>query len=303
MALRLNPGRVRAAGGIQVTRNIKAICIAIILFFAPALVQAQVTAPPRVLSEGEQQLVVKRGAAVFAANCTGYCHGENGTAGSGAPALANRGFDGEYIFKTVMYGVPGTAMVGWGQRIPKDDSAAVIAYVKSLNGIVAAVGKPAPPPVLTPAGEHGRDLFFDSGRGPHGVLELPSGQRQGYSGNAADCQCSRRRCGAAKSRHTRCFERNRERAIVPRARHFAGSGADEVIRSDDRSACAARACAFRRETLGSRVPGNIPPCWELIPTEICNRFSNSCVRRVGPRQRFLRPSSPLRQAKKSMPDS
>jgi len=146
-----------------VTRNIKTICIAIIVLFAPALVHAQVTAPPRVLSEGEQQVVVRRGAAVFAANCTGYCHGEKGTAGSGAPALANRGFDGDYISKTVLYGVPNTAMLGWGQRIPKDDSAAVIAYVKSLNGIVAAVGNKAPPPVLTPAAQHGSDLFFDTG--------------------------------------------------------------------------------------------------------------------------------------------
>jgi hypothetical protein len=56
----------------------------------------------------------------------------------------------------------GTAMQGWGQRIPKDDSAAVITYVKSLNGIYA-VGRAAPPPVLTPTAEHGRDLFFDSG--------------------------------------------------------------------------------------------------------------------------------------------
>jgi hypothetical protein len=58
--------------------------------------------------------------------------------------------------------VQGTAMVGWGQRIPKEDSSAVIEYVKSLNGIVA-VGLAGPRPALSATAEHGRTLFIDSG--------------------------------------------------------------------------------------------------------------------------------------------
>jgi mono/diheme cytochrome c family protein len=108
-----------------------------------------------------EERMVKRGATVFAATCTGYCHGPNGAAGSSAPALAARGFDGEYILKTVMYGVPGTAMIAWGQRIPKDDSAAVIEYVKSLNGIVSS-GPAKPRAALSPVAQHGHDAFFDS---------------------------------------------------------------------------------------------------------------------------------------------
>ena len=145
------------------TCDLKVICAGIAMLFAPvpARAQAQVIAQAAVQAQNQQEMAVKRGATLFAANCTGYCHGANGTAGSSAPALANRGFDGDYITKTVMYGVAGTAMQEWGQRIPKDDSAAVIAYVKSLNGIFP-VGRRAPPPVLTPAAQHGHDLFFDA---------------------------------------------------------------------------------------------------------------------------------------------
>jgi mono/diheme cytochrome c family protein len=98
---------------------------------------------------------------VFAASCTGYCHGANGSAGSGAPALAARGFDADYIEKVVMYGVPGTAMIEWGQRIPKPDSAAVIAYVESLNGLTQAANATSLRDV-SPEAYPGRDLFFDS---------------------------------------------------------------------------------------------------------------------------------------------
>src|SRR5579864_5196148 len=165
MALRLNPCGVCAARGFEMTRSryLGVICLGIGLLFVPAVTsaQAQVIAQAAVQRQSEQQASVKRGAAVFAATCTGYCHGPVGTAGSSAPALANRGFDGDYIVKTVMYGIAGTAMVGWGQRIPKDDSAAVIAYVKSLNGIVSAE-RLAAPPVLTPKAQRGHDLFFDT---------------------------------------------------------------------------------------------------------------------------------------------
>jgi len=139
------------------TWNKRTIAVFAVLLLAPVIACAKAGN-----AQAAQERIVKRGATIFAATCTGYCHGANGTAGSGAPALAARGFDGEYIVKTVMYGVPGTAMVGWGQRIPKDDSAAVIEYVKSLNGIVA-IGSSAPRPVLSATAERGHALFIDSG--------------------------------------------------------------------------------------------------------------------------------------------
>jgi cytochrome c553 len=138
------------------TWNKKAWVFFFFLLLSPTISRAQTANSP-----AAQERILKRGAAVFAATCTGYCHGANGVAGTGAPALAGRGLDGEYIVKTVMYGIPGTAMVAWGQRIPKDDSSAVIEYVKSLNGIVA-VRAGGPPPVLSEGAAHGHDLFFDS---------------------------------------------------------------------------------------------------------------------------------------------
>ena len=70
---------------------------------------------PSAASAQQGQLnLVKRGAAVFAETCTGYCHGANGSAGSSAPALAGRGLDAGYILKVVSYGVEKTANASVG---------------------------------------------------------------------------------------------------------------------------------------------------------------------------------------------
>jgi mono/diheme cytochrome c family protein len=102
----------------------------------------------------------ERGAKVFAATCTGFCHGENGTVGSGAPALASRGLDAQHIEDAIKFGVPGTAMPAWAQKLPQEDWMAVANYVKSLNGI-SLTAKALP--VLSPEAARGRDLFLDTG--------------------------------------------------------------------------------------------------------------------------------------------
>jgi mono/diheme cytochrome c family protein len=113
------------------------------------------------------------GEKVFAQSCaTGYCHGARGTP-AGAPRLAGRGFDQNYITSTVMRGLPGTAMPAFGTTLSRPDLGAVIAYVASLNGIAnpsinlgpgpGAVG-PAEP-ALPAEAERGRALFFDALRG------------------------------------------------------------------------------------------------------------------------------------------
>jgi mono/diheme cytochrome c family protein len=104
------------------------------------------------------------GAEVFSRTCTGYCHGANGMAG-GAPQLVGRGFDTEYVERVITYGVPDTPMPAWGKILPRQELMAVIAYIKSLNGIeppvnpAPAAGKAAP--ALSPEAEQGRDLFFN----------------------------------------------------------------------------------------------------------------------------------------------
>lgn len=102
----------------------------------------------------------RRGAEVFAKTCTGFCHGENGTEGSGAPRLAGRGLDAGYIEKAVTFGVPGTQMPAWGQKMPQEDTLAVIAYVKDLNGLTKTSAASAQS--LSAEAMRGRDLFFDT---------------------------------------------------------------------------------------------------------------------------------------------
>ena len=59
----------------------------------------------------------QQGERIFKQTCaTGYCHGARGEAG-GAPRLAGRGFDKDYIDTTIARGIPGTAMQGFGQWV------------------------------------------------------------------------------------------------------------------------------------------------------------------------------------------
>lgn len=120
------------------------------LLFAPFLLRAQ--------NSSEQ--TIKHGEEVFAQTCTqSYCHGAAGVAG-GAPKLAGRGMTGDYIERVVTFGISGTPMPAWGQRMPLNEVRAVIAYVQSLNGIAPSI-RSGPPPVLAGETARGRDLFFD----------------------------------------------------------------------------------------------------------------------------------------------
>jgi cytochrome c553 len=104
---------------------------------------------------------VRHGAEVFAASCTGFCHGDKGSEGGAAPRLAGRGLTAQYIEKVVNYGIAGTAMPAWALKLPQNDTNAVVAYVKSLNGILPA-GNAGPPPALSPEANRGKTLFFDT---------------------------------------------------------------------------------------------------------------------------------------------
>ncbi|HTS51169.1 MAG TPA: c-type cytochrome [Bryobacteraceae bacterium] len=114
------------------------------------------------------QDMIGRGADIFAKSCaTGYCHGPKGGSGSTAPRLAARGFSEDYISQTIRRGVPGTAMPAFGDILPREQLAAVIAYVDSLNGITPRNPQPEAEPEkkLPPEAAQGRELFFDSLRG------------------------------------------------------------------------------------------------------------------------------------------
>jgi len=112
------------------------------------------------------QDIVKQGEGVFNKSCaTGYCHGARGTAG-GAPRLAARGFDQEFINSTVQRGVPSTAMPAFGAVLSRVDLNAVVAYVASLNGIVSTAPASAATPATRLSGDAGAglNLFSDAVR-------------------------------------------------------------------------------------------------------------------------------------------
>src|SRR4051794_12404826 len=79
-----------------------------------------------------KQASIPRGEALFAKTCgTGYCHATRGV-GGGAPRLAARGLEFDYIRTTVTNGIPGTAMAAYGTSMNGKDLAAVVAYAGSL---------------------------------------------------------------------------------------------------------------------------------------------------------------------------
>ena len=110
---------------------------------------------------------ITRGEQIYTVTCaTGYCHTLQGGAGGGAPRLAARDFNLDYITQTVSYGLHETKMLGFAATLSAEELAAVIAYVASLNGIstdgapiTAAVIQPKPH--LSANASQGKQLFHD----------------------------------------------------------------------------------------------------------------------------------------------
>jgi mono/diheme cytochrome c family protein len=113
------------------------------------------------LSKGEQ---------VFARSCaTGYCHGTGGAPG-GAPRLAGRGFDQNYISTVVTRGIPDTGMQSFATTLSRADLLSVIGYVAMLNGVAdpnlggnQAAG--SAPSTLEGEAARGARLFAEATRG------------------------------------------------------------------------------------------------------------------------------------------
>jgi len=113
--------------------------------------------------------IASRGSEIFAVNCaTGYCHGSKGASG-GAPRLASRGLDAQFIRRTVTEGHG--SMPAFGDKLAPAELNAVIAYVGELNGIPLNAmmggrgGRGGPAPGTLPADAvKGRALFFEATR-------------------------------------------------------------------------------------------------------------------------------------------
>jgi mono/diheme cytochrome c family protein len=127
----------------------------VLLLFSPMLALAQ---NPNILEQGRE---------VFNKSCSsGYCHGAAG-AGGGAPRIAARAFDQNFIMNTVTRGIPNTGMQPFANTLSREELNAVVAYVARLNGI----SNPSPSPVVSAApsaaalsaeAERGRRLFSDA---------------------------------------------------------------------------------------------------------------------------------------------
>lgn len=87
--------------------------------------------------------VVDKGAAVFKSRCVS-CHADDGR-GLIGPNLSDlrqlHGTTRMDLYKTISNGVPGTAMLAWGEQLPQVDIIAVAAFATSLRG-KNIVGKP-----------------------------------------------------------------------------------------------------------------------------------------------------------------
>ncbi|MEI9814483.1 MAG: cytochrome c [Acidobacteriota bacterium] len=105
------------------------------------------------------------GEVVYARTCSsGYCHGSRGV-GGGAPRLAARGFDQDYITSTIANGFPSAGMPAFGNSLSKPDLAAVASYIAKLNGVTIGAPVAVAPVKLTPQAEAGETLFRDAVKG------------------------------------------------------------------------------------------------------------------------------------------
>lgn len=90
-----------------------------------------------------------KGKEIFAARCVS-CHAAEGQGVIG-PNLTDRyqlhGTTRMDIFKTVRGGVPGTAMLAWGEQMPASDIVAVATFVTTLRGKDIAGKEPQGQPV------------------------------------------------------------------------------------------------------------------------------------------------------------
>jgi putative heme-binding domain-containing protein len=127
---------------------------------------------------------IAEGARLFAPNCSsGYCHGASGV-GGGAPRLRGKGLDADYLFKTILNGIPGTAMPAFKTELSEERIWTLVAFIMSevkenkagpafapstKSGSPAAddstnAAKLAAAASLIGDAQAGKALFFDSSR-------------------------------------------------------------------------------------------------------------------------------------------
>jgi len=111
--------------------------------------------PADLLGGAANQVVLDAGAARFARTCAS-CHGDQAQGRIGPNLTDDRWIHGgavEQIFQSVAKGWPAKGMPPWGRAIPPEEIAALVSYVRSLQGsnppnAKAAEGEPVAPEPL-----------------------------------------------------------------------------------------------------------------------------------------------------------
>lgn len=139
---------------------------------------------PTLVQQGSDNLkdpkVLSEGARLFATNCgNAYCHGTGG-AGGGAPRVRGRDLEAKYVFKSIVNGIPGSAMPSFKSELSEQQVWSVVAFVTSDSKTTPTIDsskaspvdssvKPIEPPAGAPSALTGNPLagkaiFFDSSK-------------------------------------------------------------------------------------------------------------------------------------------
>ena len=108
--------------------------------------------PASLLAGAANPTVLDVGAARFARSCAA-CHGEHAQGLIGPNLTDDRWLHGgsvEQIFQTVAKGWPAKGMPPWGRAVRPDELAALVSYLRSLQGSAPANPRPAEGDVVLP---------------------------------------------------------------------------------------------------------------------------------------------------------
>lgn len=100
--------------------------------------------PADLLAGAKNQAVVDAGAVRFVRSCAS-CHGDQAQGLIGPNLTDDRWLHGgsvEQVFQTIAKGWPSKGMPPWGRTLPPDELAALVSYVRSVQGSNPANPKP-----------------------------------------------------------------------------------------------------------------------------------------------------------------
>jgi len=108
--------------------------------------------PSQLLAGAKNAAVVGMGESRFARSCA-PCHGDHAQGLIGPNLTDDRWIHGgtvEQIFQTVAKGWPSKGMPPWGRTLKPDELAALVSYVRSIQGSLPANPRPAEGDLVSP---------------------------------------------------------------------------------------------------------------------------------------------------------